>query len=101
MVSETLPAAAQGYEAEQVYRQEALAHARAITEAWRRLENHILRRSAQATSWTGEVPPAATGWLDAWTERGVRVLLSFHLRVAPARSRGLCCKVRLFGDVSA
>ena len=66
------PAAAQGYEAEQVYRQEALAHARAITEAWRRLEDHILRRSAQATSWTGSVPPAATGWLDAWTERGVR-----------------------------
>ena len=72
MVSETLPAAAQGYEAEQVYRQEALAHARAITEAWRRLESHILRRSAQATSWTGSIPPAATGWLDAWTGRGVR-----------------------------
>ena len=66
------PAAAQGYEAEQVYRQEALAHARAITEAWRRLEDHILRRSVAATSWTGSVPPAATGWLDAWTERGVR-----------------------------
>ena len=66
------PAAAQGYEAEQVYRQEALAHARAITEAWRRLEDHILRRSSQATSWTGSIPPAATGWLDAWTGRGVR-----------------------------
>ena len=72
MVSETLPAAAQGYEAEQVYRQEALAHARAITEAWRRLEDHILRRSVAAASWAGSVPPAATGWLDAWTERGVR-----------------------------
>ena len=66
------PASAQGYEAEQIYRQEALAHARAITEAWRRLEDHILRRSVAATSWTGSVPPAATGWLDAWTERGVR-----------------------------
>ena len=67
------PAAAQGYEAEQVYRQEALAHARAITEAWRRLEDHILRRSVAATvSWTGSVPPAETGWLDAWTGRGVR-----------------------------
>ena len=66
------PTAAQGYEAEQVYRQEALAHARAIAEAWRRLEDHILRRSAQATSWTGSTPPAATGWLDAWTGRGVR-----------------------------
>ena len=66
------PAAAQGYEAEQVYRQEALAHARAIAEAWRRLEDHILRRSMAPVSWTGSVPPAATGWLDAWTGRGVR-----------------------------
>ena len=66
------PAAAQGYEAEQVYRQEALAHARAIAEAWRRLEDHILRRSMAPVSWTGSVPPAETGWLDAWTGRGVR-----------------------------
>ena len=66
------PTAAQGYEAEQVYRQEALAHARAIAEAWRRLEDHILRRSAAATVWTGSVPPGTTGWLDAWTGRGVR-----------------------------
>ena len=66
------PAAAQGVEAERVYRQEALSHARAITEAWRRLEDHILRRSGAAVSWTGSIPPAATGWLDAWTERGVR-----------------------------
>ena len=64
------PAAAQ--ESEEVYRQEALAHARAISEAWRRLEDHILRRSAAPTHWTGSVPPASTGWLDAWTERGVR-----------------------------
>ena len=64
------PAAAQG--GEEVYRQEALAHARAISEAWRRLEDYILRRSAAPTSWTGSIPPAATGWLDAWTERGVR-----------------------------
>ena len=66
------PAAAQEYENELVYRQAALAHARAIAEAWRRLEDHILRRSAAATRWTGSIPPAATGWLDAWTERGVR-----------------------------
>ena len=66
------PAAAQGEEAEPVYRQEALAHARAVAEAWRRLEDHILRRSAAPTGWTGPVPPASTGWLDAWTERGVR-----------------------------
>ena len=64
------PAAAQ--ESEEVYRQEALAHARAISEAWRRLEDHILWRSAAPTRWTGSVPPASTGWLDAWTERGVR-----------------------------
>ncbi len=63
------PAAAQG--SEEVYRQEALAHARAISEGWRRLEDHILRRSAAPTRWTGPVPPASTGWLDAWTERGV------------------------------
>ncbi len=64
------PAAAQ--ESEEVYRQEALAHARAVSEAWRHLEDHILRRSAAPTRWTGSVPPASTGWLDAWTERGVR-----------------------------
>ncbi len=66
------PVAAQELEAERVYRQEALAHARAISEAWRRLEGHILRRSAAATVWTGSIPPAATGWLAAWTGRGVR-----------------------------
>ena len=65
-------AATEAAEAERVYRQEALAHARAIAEAWRRLEDHILRRSTAATRWTGSVPPAATGWLDAWTGRGVR-----------------------------
>ena len=64
------PAAAQ--DGEELYRQEALAHARAISEAWRRLEDHILRRSGAAVSWTGSIPPAATGWLVAWTERGVR-----------------------------
>ena len=25
-----------------------------------------------ATVWTGSIPPAATGWLEAWTGRGVR-----------------------------
>ena len=64
------PAAAQ--DGEEAYRQEALAHARAISEAWRRLEDHILRRSGAAVSWTGSIPPGTTGWLDAWTERGVR-----------------------------
>ena len=70
--SATVPAVASADEGEGVYRQEALAHARAISEAWRRLEGHILRRSAAATVWTGSIPPAGTGWLDAWTQRGVR-----------------------------
>ena len=71
-VAFTPAAAAQESEAERVYRQEALAHARAISEAWRRLEGHILRRSAAATVWTGSIPPEETGWLAAWTGRGVR-----------------------------
>ncbi len=33
---------AQQTENERVYREEALAHARAVTTAWRRLEDHIL-----------------------------------------------------------
>ena len=70
--SATVPAVASADDSEGVYRQEALAHARAISEAWRRLEDHILRRSAAATVWTGSIPPAGTGWLDTWTERGVR-----------------------------
>ena len=66
------PAVAQGDDAGRVHRLEALAHADAIASAWRRLEDHILNRSAEATRWTGSVPPAATGWLAAWTGRGVR-----------------------------
>ena len=65
-------AAAQPDAGEAVYRREALAHADAVTAAWRRLEDHVLRRSAAAVGWTGAVPPAETGWLAAWTERGVR-----------------------------
>ena len=57
------PAKAQGTDAERLHRLEALAHADAISAAWRRLEDHILNRSAAATRWTGSVPPAATGWL--------------------------------------
>ena len=66
------PAPAQEADAGRLHRMEALAHADAIAGAWRRLEDHILNRSAAATRWTGPVPPAATGWLAAWTERGVR-----------------------------
>ena len=57
---------------ERVYRQEALAHARAVVAAWRRLETHILAESMGPVEWTGPVPPAATGWRAAWTERGLR-----------------------------
>ena len=66
------PATAQGNDAERLHRLEALAHADAVAAAWRQLEDHILNRSAAATRWTGSVPPAATGWLPAWTGRGVR-----------------------------
>ena len=50
----------------------AKAHAHAVKTAYFRLEDFIRRRSAAATSWAGDVPSAATGWLDSWTERGVR-----------------------------
>ena len=40
------PAPAQQSANERVYRQEALAHARAVTTAWRRLESYILEGSA-------------------------------------------------------
>ena len=50
----------------------ARAHAHALKTAYYRLEDFILRRSTAATSWSGATPPAGTGWLDAWTERGLR-----------------------------
>lgn len=50
----------------------ARAHAHALKTAYLRLEQFILRGSSGATSWTGDVPPASTGWLASWTERGVR-----------------------------
>ena len=96
MVSAAVPGApapaAQADEAERVYRQEALSHARVIAEAWRRLEDHILRRSSAAVSWTGSVPPASTGWLEAWTERGVRARYcgdTLLVYVEPAALKGV------------
>ena len=68
----TAAPAAQANDAERVYRREALAHAEALAAAYRRIEDHVLRRSAGPTGWTGAVPPAETGWLEIWTERGVR-----------------------------
>ena len=64
------PASAQQSANERVYRQEALAHARAVTTAWRRLESYILEGSAgtpdpdgaSVSGWSGAVPPAGSGW---------------------------------------
>ena len=64
------PTVAQQSANEHVYRQEALAHARAVTTAWRRLESYILEGSAgtpdphgtSVSGWSGPVPPAASGW---------------------------------------
>ena len=75
-----------------VFREEALAHALALENAFRSLEEHILARSAAATAWTGSTPPASVGWRDAWTARGLRarycgdVLLVYY---EPARLKGV------------
>ena len=66
------PARTQNARSEAVYRQESLAHARAIGVAYRRLETFIRDESTAETVWTGSVPPPAMGWLDSWTIRGVR-----------------------------
>ena len=94
------PAPAQQSANERVYRQEALAHARAVTTAWRRLESYILEGSAgtpdpQGTSvsgWSGEVPPAGSGWLADWTLRGVRARYcedTLLVYLAPERLKGV------------
>ena len=85
-------ASAQTEDRERVFREEALAHSTALSTAYRRLEDHILRRSTAATSWAGSTPPATTGWLASWTERGLRarycngVLLVY---CEPARLKGV------------
>ena len=65
------PALAQVAADERVYRAEALAHAGAVENAWRRLETFILEESSAAASWPGAVPPASTGWQASWTRRGL------------------------------
>ena len=50
---------------------EALFHARAIEEAWDTLATHIIHDSTAAVTWTGTTPPASTGWLADWTDRGL------------------------------
>ena len=57
----------------------ARAHAHALKTAYHRMEQFILRGSpaavlgpnGQNTLWT-DVPPASTGWVQGWTDRGVR-----------------------------
>ncbi len=69
------PAASQVARSEEVYRLEALGHADAVMRAYRRLEQHIREESTALTdgsAWVSSIPPAATGWLADWTQRGVR-----------------------------
>ena len=95
-----VPAGAQQSANERVYRQEALAHARAVTTAWRRLESYILEGSAgspdpdgaSVSGWSGPVPPAASGWLADWTLRGVRARYcedTLLVYLAPGRLKGV------------
>ncbi len=57
---------------ERAFRLDALGHAEAVGAAYRRLEEHVLLDSTAITSWGGSRPPASTGWLPAWSDRGVR-----------------------------
>ena len=98
--SAAAPAVAQQSANERVYRQEALAHARAVTTAWRRLESYILEGSAgtpdpdgaSVSGWSGAVPPAGSGWLADWTLRGVRARYcedTLLVYLAPERLKGV------------
>ena len=94
------PTGAQQSTNERVYRQEALAHARAVTTAWRRLESYILEGSAgtpdpdgiSLSGWNGAIPPAGSGWLADWTLRGVRARYcedTLLVYLAPERLKGV------------
>ena len=51
----------------------ALRYAAMVERAYARLDGHIRRRSTAAVSWTDEAtPPASSGWLDVWTNVGLR-----------------------------
>ena len=81
-----------GSEAERIFRQEALAHAQALSRSYRRLEDHILKGSTAATAWSGDIPPPSSGWLDVWTERGVRARYcgdTLIVYMGPARLKGV------------
>ena len=95
-----VPASAQQSANERVYRQEALAHARAVTTAWRRLESYILEGSAgthdpdgiSLSGWNGAIPPAGSEWLADWTLRGVRARYcedTLLVYLAPERLKGV------------
>ena len=95
-----VPASAQQSANERTYRQEALAHARAVTTAWRRLESYILEGSAgthdpdgiSLSGWNGAIPPAGSGWLADWTLRGVRARYcedTLLVYLAPERLKGV------------
>ena len=94
------PADAQQSTNERTYRQEALAHARAVTTAWRRLESYILEGSAgtpdphgtSVSGWSGRsrLPPAAG--LPAGRLRGVRARYcedTLLVYLAPERLKGV------------
>ena len=86
------PAQAQVAQDERVYRQEALAHARAVEAAWRRLETFILAESAGPTALGGGAPPAATGWQAEWTARGLEARYcedTLLVWLAPERLKGV------------
>ena len=85
------PAPAQVTQDERVYRQEALAHARAVETAWRRLETFILEESAGATVLGAATPPASTGWRPDWTLRGLEARYcedTLLVYLAPGRLKG-------------
>ena len=87
----TAPVQAQVSEDERVYRAEALAHARAVEAAWRRLETFILEESAGPTALGGGSPPAATGWQADWTVRGLEARYcedTLLVYLAPERLKG-------------
>ena len=86
------PALGQVAADERVYRQEALAHARAVEAAWRRLETYILEESAGPAELAGGALPSAAGWQGDWTERGLEARYcedTLLVYLAPERLKGV------------
>ena len=90
-----VPVLAQVEQSEVIYRQNALGHADAVVRAYRRLEQHIREESTALTdgaTWANSVPPAATGWIEDWTLRGVRARYcddTLLVYLEPARLKGV------------